>query len=126
MSEEYEALLADMKALTQTVDGTTVTGTTVTLPVAEHGWNTRPDAESYGEIQLDFEADALGGDDRKVARAFEGSVDLYSRNRSGGGWVPLIEQLLTEHCGAHWTLNHHAHERETALFHWEWAFQVEG
>ena len=39
---------------------------------------------------------------------------------------PLIEQTLTKHCGANWNLNYHGYERETALSHWEWAFQVEG
>ena len=121
MPDEYAALLADMKTLTQTVDEATVT-----LPMAEHGWNTRPDAESYGEIYgLEFEADALTGDDRKTARAFENSADLYSRDRRGAGWVQLIERTLAEHCGTRWTLNHHGYERETALFHWEWAFQTQ-
>ena len=50
MPTEYTALAAALKALTQD---------TVTLPVAENEWNTRPDADSYGIVALEFEADAL-------------------------------------------------------------------
>ena len=56
MPEEYEALVAAMKAITQE---------NVTLPVAEYDWNTRPNADSYGTIALEFEADALEGDNIK-------------------------------------------------------------
>ena len=124
MPEEYEALLSDMKALEQ--ESATTSEPPDKLPVEEDGWRTRPDVESYGEIQLEFEAGSLDGDNVKLHRAFEGSVDLYSRKRNGGGWVQLIEQTLTKHCGANWNLNYHGYERETALSHWEWAFQVEG
>ena len=121
MPDEYTSLVAAMKTLTQGE-----TPNTVTLLMAEDGWNTRPDADSYGFIALEFEPDALGGDNRKMIRAYEGSVDLYSRKRNGDGWIRLIEDALTEYCGGCWSLNHHAHERETGLFHWEWVFQVEG
>ena len=123
MPEEYEALLADMLELTK--EATTAQAAEA-LPVAEDGWDTRPDADSYGEIALEFEAESLDGDNEKQQRSFEGSVDLYSRKRDGDGWIQLIEQCLTKHCGASWVLNYHGYERETALSHWEWAFQVEG
>lgn len=116
MPEEYLELVTDLKALTQGNE---------TLPMAEDGWNTRPDAESYGVVALEFEADALYGDDRKAATAYEGSVDLFSRWRDGAGWVEVITYTLTQHCGGCWSLNHHTYERETGLFHWEWWFQVE-
>ena len=128
MPEEYTALVTALKALTQTV-GEATTGEdpeTVTLPMAEDEWNTRPDTVSYGTVRLDFEAEALRGDDRKQAISYEGSVDLYSLERNGAGWVPLICNSLTEHCDGAWSLNHHTYERETGLFHWGWAFQVEG
>ena len=115
MPDEYNALVAELKTLQQ--------GDEI-LPMAEDEWNTRPESESYGTVRLDFEADALRGDDIKVAEAHEGSVDLYSEARNGAGWIPLIRSVLTKHCGGCWYLNHHAHERETGLFHWEWAFQV--
>ena len=121
MPTEYESLVTAMKALTQGEEPNTVT-----LPVAEHEWQTRPSGESYGIIALEFEADALNGDNAKQARAFEGSMDLYSRQKNGGGWIPLIEQTLAEHCESAWTLNYHSYEREAQIFHWEWAFQIEG
>ena len=121
MPTEYTELVAALKALTQGE-----TPNTVTLLMAEDGWNTRPDADSYGIVALDFEAGALHGDNRKVATAWEGSVDLYSRNKHGSGWVELITETLTEYCEGAWSLNSHQHERETGLFHWEWTFEVEG
>ena len=126
MPEEYTALVTDLKALAQPVDPATTEEDpeTVTLPMAEDEWNTRPDTVSYGTVRLDFETDALHGDDIKVAAAYEGSVDLYSLMRSCAGWIPLIKATLTEHCGGCWNLNHHTYERETGLFHWEWAFQI--
>ena len=122
MPEEYTALVTALKALTQGESPAQV----VTLPMAEDDWNTRPDTVSYGTVRLDFEADALTGDNRKMTTAFEGSVDLYSLQRDGAGWVELITAALSEHCESCWSLNHHTYERDTGLFHWEWAFQVEG
>lgn len=116
MPDEYLELVEALKALTQ--EGKV-------LPMAENEWNTRPDAESYGTVSLDFEADALHGDDRKAATAYEGSVDLYSREKYGEGWTREITGVLTEHCGGAWYLNSSQHERETGLFHWEYVFQVE-
>ena len=121
MPTEYTQLVAALKALTQGE-----TPNTVTLPMAENEWNTRPDADSYGIVALDFEADALHGDNVKQITAYEGSVDLFSHAKDGAGWVPLIVQTLTDHCESAWSLNAHMYERETGLFHWEWAFQVEG
>lgn len=122
MPEEYTALVTALKALTQGESPDPV----VKLPMAEDDWNTRPDTVSYGTVRLDFEVDALTGDNRKVATAYEGSVDLYSLQRDGAGWIPLICGALTEHCESCWSLNYHTYERDTGLFHWEWAFQVEG
>ena len=121
MPEEYTSLVTALKALTQGEEPNVIT-----LPMAETEWNTRPDAESYGTVALDFEVDALHGDNRKVATAYEGSVDLYSRNKHGSGWVELITGTLTEYCEGAWSLNSHQWERDNNLFHWEWAFQVEG
>ena len=121
MCEEYTSLVTAAKALTQGEEPNTVT-----LPMAEDEWNTRPETVSYGTIRLDFETDALTGDDRKHLTAYEGSLDLYSLERSGAGWVQKICDLLTEHCGAHWSLNLHMYERDTGLFHWEFVYQVEG
>ena len=122
MLEEYTQLVTALKALTQGESPDPV----ITLPMAEDEWNTRPDVESYGIVLLQFEADALRGDDRKVSTAYSGSVHLFSRKRDGAGWVELITATLTEHCDACWSLNFHTYERGTGLFHWEWTFQVEG
>ena len=121
MPEEYTKLVAALKALTQGESPDTVT-----LPVAENEWNTRPDTESYGIVALEFEVDALHGDNIKCATAYEGSVDLYSRKKDGAGWIPLIANTLTEYCDGAWSLNSHQYERENGIFHWEWWFQVEG
>jgi hypothetical protein len=117
MPEEYTDLVEALKSLSQG---------NVTLPMAEDGWDRRPETVSYGVVSLDFEADALHGDNRKVATAYEGSVDLFSLQRDGAGWVELITGTLTDYCEGCWSLNHHTYERDTGLFHWEWAFQVEG
>lgn len=126
MPDEYLALVEALKNLQQVEDLTAVPLVMVTLPMAEDGWDTRPETVSYGIVQLDFEADALNGDNRKVATAYEGSVDLYSLARNGAGWVELITAALEEHCDSAWSLNYHTYESSTGLFHWEWDFQVEG
>ena len=123
MTDDYTNLVTAMKALTQA--SATTSEPDKALKVAEDGWDTRPDAVSYGEIQLEFEAESLDGNDRKKDRAYEGSMDLYSRRRDGEGWPALIEQTLTEYCDNCWRLNYHTHETGTNLFHWEWVFQIE-
>lgn len=120
MPTEYTNLVAALKALTQGE-----TPNIRTLPMAENEWNTRPDADSYGTVALDFEVDALHGDNLKQVTAYEGSVDLFSRKKDGDGWIPLICSTLTAHCDGAWSLNSHQYERETGLFHWEWSFQIE-
>ena len=119
MPEEFTSLAEALKNLTQTENETTVT-----LPMAEDEWYTRPDTVSYGIVSLDFEADPLHGNNVKQDVCYEGSVDLFSMVRSGAGWVSLITDTLTEHCDGSWSLNSHTYERETGLFHWEWTFEV--
>ena len=124
MLENYTALVTAMKGLTQ-ASGITSQPDKL-LPVGEDEWDTRPDYESYGVIKYDFEADSLDGDNLKQHRSIEGSMNLYSHKRSGDGWTELIEQVLTDHCDCCWRLDYHEYERETALFRWEWVFQIEG
>ena len=94
-------------------------------PFAENGWTTRPKSDNWGVITLEFESDSLHGDDLKQARAFEGSVDLFSRKKDGDGCIPLIEEALTAVCESCWRMNSHQWERNEGVFHWEWVFQVE-
>lgn len=112
---EYEKLVLDLKTLEQSG---------VLLPMARDEWDTRPGIVSYGIVSLDFEAGMLHGDGRKTDRAFEGSVDFFSPDRSGAGWVEMIKETLEADCGGAWSLNSHTYERETGLFHWEWTFQT--
>ena len=122
MPTEYTNLVTALKGLTQG----TAPDPVITLPMAENEWNTRPDSDSYGIVALDFEADALYGDNLKRITAYEGSIDLFSRKKDGDGWVELIVQTLIDYCEGAWSLNSHMYERENKIFHWEWVFQVEG
>ena len=120
--DEITGLVQALKSLTKGEEPNAVT-----LPVAEDGWNTRPDTDSYGIVDpIEFEADQLNGDDVKQAVANEGSFDLYSRKKDGDGWIDLICGALTAHCDGAWSLNSHQYERENGIFHWEWTFEVEG
>lgn len=116
---EYNALVAEFKNLTQEQ-----AESTVTLPVAEDEWDVRPQSVSYGIVSLDFESGSAIGDGLKKDEAFEGSFDLFSPSRDGEGWIQLIRGTLEKHCGSCWSLNMHAYERSTGLFHWEWTFEV--
>ena len=121
MPEDYTSLVAALKALTQGE-----APNTVTLQMCENEWDTRPDEDSWGTVALEFEADALHGDNLKQAEAYEGSVDLFSYKKDGDGWPALIRKALTDHCEGCWNLNSFQRERENNVFHWEWIFQVEG
>lgn len=126
MPEEYNTLVTALKNIEQVEDAQAQTPVMVKLPMAEGGWDTRPNKVSYGVVNLDFEAPAFDADSVKKDTAYEGSVDLFSLARNGAGWVPLITATLTQYCGAAWSLNSHTYETETSLFHWEWTFQVMG
>ena len=99
---------------------------TLTIPVAENGWTSRPEANTYAVVQLDFEADAFKGDGRKLDRSFSGSVDLFSFSKDGDSQVSEIEAKLAANCGPCWSLNSRTWEEGTRLHHWEWEFEVDG
>ena len=112
MPEDFEALAEDLRA--------------IGIPCAENEWNTRPKGE-YITYALEFEPDADYGDNRKIARAWEGSIDLYAADKRGGGHVTAIEAALSEHCESCWSMYTRGKwDRESGLFHFEWVFQVEG
>ena len=111
MPRDYDALAEDLKA--------------IGIPSPENAWNTRPTGD-YITYALEYEAGADYGDNRKIARAWEGSIDLYSTDKSGGGYVEDIERALEANCESCWWMNTSGSwERETGLFHFEWVFQVE-
>lgn len=109
MPEDYTALVDALKA----------SG----IPFAEYDWQTRPTGD-YGTVSLDFEAGADHGDDRKVARAWSGSVDLFMHGRDAAK-IATVETILGEHCFGCWMCESIQHERETGLIHYEWSFEVE-
>ena len=89
----------------------------------EYEWKTRPDG-NFGTVQLDFEADDSEGDDRKVDRAWEGSVDLYTHGKEMMT-VAAVETVLESVCEGSWYLNSEQYERDTGLIHREFVFQIE-
>lgn len=94
------------------------------IPCAEKGWTTRP-ADEYITYDLEFEAGSDAGDGRKTARAWEGSVDYFSRDKNSSV-VDEIETALEKTTGSCWRCEQNgAWERATGLFRWEWVFQVE-
>lgn len=111
MPDDYTTLVAALK--------------TLDIPFAEDGWTSRPNVNTYGVVQLDFEADAIRGDDAKLITSYEGSVDLFSLSRDGDGMVEAVVEILEEVCGPCWSLNSHVWEQGTRLFHWEWTFEVD-
>lgn len=89
----------------------------------EYEWKTRP-AGNHGTVQLDFEAADDNGDDRKVDRAWEGSVDLFTHGKAML-IVAAVETVLENVCSGSWYLNSEQFERETQLVHREFVFQIE-
>lgn len=90
---------------------------------AEYEWQTRPNG-NFGTVQLDFEAADDNGDDIKQARAWEGSVDLFTHGKEML-IVAEVESALEEVCEGSWYLNSEQYERETGLVHREFVFQIE-
>ena len=106
----YDELLRQLKA----IQG---------VQFAEYEWKTRPDG-NFGTVQLDFEAEDDNGDDRKQERAWEGSVDLYTRGKEMM-IVAAVESALESVCEDSWYLNSEQYEHETGLIHREFVFQIE-
>lgn len=89
----------------------------------EYEWKTRPNG-NHGTVQLDFEAEDDDGDDRKQDRAWEGSVDLYTKGKAMM-IAAAVESVLESICGSAWYLNSEQHEHKTGLVHREFVFQIE-
>ena len=90
---------------------------------AEYEWKTRPSG-NFGTVQIDFEAEIDDGDDCKQDRAWEGSVDLFTRGKEMM-IVAAVESALETVCSGSWYLNSEQHEHETGLIHREFVFQLE-
>ena len=110
MPADYTALVTALKKLG--------------IPFAENAWTSRPKVDTYGVVSLDFEADALRGDNGKLITSYEGSVDLFSTEKESQ-YVAQIVSVLTTYCDGCWSLNSHVYETNTRLFHWEWTFEVD-
>ena len=89
----------------------------------EYEMKTRP-AGNFGTVQLDFEADDDNGDDSKVDRAWQGSVDLFTHGKQML-IVAAVESVLESVCEGSWYLNSEQYERETGLIHREFVFEIE-
>ena len=90
---------------------------------AEYEWKTRPNG-NFGTVQIDFEAEIDDGDDCKQDRAWEGSVDLFTRGKEMM-IVAAVESALETVCEGSWYMNSEQYERETGLIHREFVFQLE-
>ena len=110
MPDDYTTLVAALK--------------TLDIPFAENGWTSRPNVNTYGVVQLDFEASALNGDNTKLCSSYEGSVDLFTRGKEMM-IVAAVETALEKHCSGSWYLNSEQYEHETGLVHREFVFQIE-
>lgn len=96
------------------------------IPFAEYGWDKRPDGD-YGVVAIDFEGESFIGDDLKVDRTFEGSVDLFFfRLADQETYRETVELILSEYCESGWQMSSFQHESGTGLFHIEWTFSVYG
>ena len=110
MPEMYTALVNALKASI--------------IPFAEYGWKTRPEGK-YGVVSLDFEAGALIGDDEKLDRKYEASVDVFFPSALDlGGMKTTVEAILNEICEGAWNLNSYQYEQQTGLFHVEWVCEL--
>ena len=88
----------------------------------EYEWKTRP-AGNYGTVQLDFETESDNGDDSKVDRGWEGSVDLFTHGKQMM-LAAAVETALETVCEGSWYLNSEQYEHETGLNHREFVFQI--
>jgi len=111
MPSEYETLVAALK-LTD-------------IPFQEYGWKTRPEGV-YGIVSLDMESGSLTGDDEKIDRVYEASVDVFwPKLADRDDIIGTIEEILRDVCGSSWELNHSTYEHATGLFHAEWVCEIQ-
>ena len=111
MPGEYEELVEELKK--------------TSIPFVEYEWKNRLDTK-YGLVSLDFEGDSEVGDDVKIDRTYQASVDVFlSRLSERKTAIAEIEEVLKKVCGSLWSLNSVQHETSTGLFHYEWVCEVQ-
>lgn len=93
------------------------------IPMREHEWATRPQGQ-YGVFQLDFEVSDDNGDDLHQDRAWEGSIDLYTKGADATVYAE-IETILNTYCDGCWYVNLSTVDDATRLLHREYVFEVE-
>lgn len=90
---------------------------------AHFGWSKAP-AGDWGVYAEDGAHD-LEADDLHAERAFEGTVDYFTRDDTGAPQV-VIEAALATVPGLAWYLNSVQYEQDTGFIHLEWVFQLAG
>ena len=96
------------------------------IPFQEYGWKTRPEG-NHGVVSLDFEAGALDGDDAKLDKKYEASVDIFfGKARDRAGLKAIVETILNDICEDAWNMNSFQYEYQTGLFHIEWVCELWG
>ena len=93
------------------------------IPFAAYGWDNAPSG-MYGIVSLDSGAGTLAGDQKIIAQAVEGTVDLYLRDIATT-YPVTVQGVLNDLNGCAWRLNSVQYENDTGLIHWEWVFQLE-
>ena len=93
------------------------------IPFAECEWATRPTG-TFGTWQADMEVNQDDGDDMKLARETEGSIDLYISGGRNKTMMHTVERILIDCCEGEWRREEPGYERETRLYHVEWIFRL--
>lgn len=90
-------------------------------PVTLFGWTANPDADVWGIVTVDGQADAVWGDGAMVQQAHEGMVHFFSRSLAGMPEAAVQATLNAQ--GLKWRLADVMYEDETRLLHvyWTWS-----
>ena len=91
------------------------------IPFKEDGWDSKP-APPYGVYAIDGSAMTLWAGDQLVERAYQGTVDLFTRGRGRDSKAKVERALRLS--GVSWRFNSQQYEADTRLMHFEWVFEV--
>lgn len=92
------------------------------IPFAEDGWDEKP-MPPYGVYAIDGSASTVWAGDQLVERAYQGTVDLFTKGR-GRAAKAKVERALRA-SGVAWRFNSQQYEEGTRLMHFEWVFEVD-